>query len=135
MYELVIETRFCAAHRLRDYEGQCERLHGHNYRVEVLLAGQELNPAGMLLDFKDASAIAEAAVSKLDHQYLNEIEPFDTSNPTAERIARHVADEVAGRLPPGLTVKAVTCWESDRCAARYLPQAGSMGRHPGERAR
>jgi len=134
MYELLIETRFCAAHRLRDYEGQCERLHGHNYRVQVLLAGQELNSTGMLLDFKDASAMAEAVVGRLDHQYLNETVPFDSINPTAEQVARHVADGLASKLPRGVEVRAVTCWESDRCAARYLPPARDSGRSPGELA-
>jgi len=123
MYELVIETRFCAAHRLRDYDGKCERLHGHNYRLECVLAGAELDAVGMLMDFKEAKRIAEETVARLDHRYLNEVEPFDEVNPTTEQIARVVAAGLASSLPEGVAVKAVTCWESEDCAARYIPEA------------
>ncbi len=125
MYELMVQGDFSAAHRLRRYQGECERLHGHNYRVEFLLAGDKLNPVGVLVDFKEVKRIAREVLGRLDHQYLNELEPFDTLNPTTEQLARYIAEEVASRLPEGVAVKAVTCWETDRCAARYVPDVAA----------
>lgn len=121
MYKLTVMTQFSAAHRLEGYEGQCERLHGHNYRVELLLGCEELNEAGMVMDFKDVKGMAENIIQRFDHTYLNEVEPFDVLNPTAEQIARHIAEQVAGRLPEGIRVLEATCWESDRCSASYVP--------------
>ncbi|GAG52662.1 unnamed protein product, partial [marine sediment metagenome] len=77
---------------------------------------------GMVMDFKDVKGIAEDIIERLDHTYLNEVEPFDTLSPTAERIARHVAEQVAGGLPEGVCVLEVTCWESDSCGASYVPE-------------
>lgn len=123
MYELSLQTHFAAAHRLREYEGKCESLHGHNYHVDLVLGGRELNESGMLMDFKEAKAIAGDVVERLDHGYLNETEPFDEINPTTEQIARHIAVEVGRRLPEGIGVRSVTCWESEKCAARYIPES------------
>ncbi len=122
MYELHIETDFAAAHNLRGYEGRCEKLHGHNYRVEVVVGGEELDGVGMLADFKELKSICEDVVSRLDHAYLNETPPFDRVNPTAENIAAHICSGMQGELPEGLRMVSVTCWESEKCAARYLPQ-------------
>ncbi|MFW5923185.1 MAG: 6-carboxytetrahydropterin synthase QueD [Planctomycetota bacterium] len=122
MYELSLETHFAAAHHLRDYAGECENLHGHNYNVEVIFAGEELNDLGMLLDFRDAKRLVGEAVDRLDHEYLNELEPFDRINPTTEQIARHLAEAVEQNLPPGVTIQKVRCWESEKCAASYRPE-------------
>jgi 6-pyruvoyltetrahydropterin/6-carboxytetrahydropterin synthase len=120
-FELTIETDFSAAHNLREYEGECERLHGHNYRVNVSLRGSELGDVGMLMDFRIAKEITGEVVGRLDHEYLNELEPFDSINPTTEHIAREIARGVAERLPEGVAVSSVACWESDRAAVRYFP--------------
>jgi len=124
VYELLIEVGFSAAHRLHDYHGKCERLHGHNYRVEFVLQSEALDAGGMVVDFKDAKAIAREVVGRLDHRYLNEMEPFDKLSPTTEHIARHLADELSPRLPRGVRLRSVTCWESDGCAARYVCEGG-----------
>ena len=121
MYQLQIETDFSAAHRLRQYKGSCERLHGHNYRVQVILGADSLHESGMLLDFREAKHMINQVVGQLDHQFLNELKPFDDINPTSEHIARHIAEEIEEDLPEGTRVDRVTCWESDRCAARYSP--------------
>jgi len=122
MYEVAIDASFAAAHHLRDYEGVCERLHGHNYRVRVVLAGERLNKQGFLIDFREARQMVGGAVERFDHAYLNELPPFDTLNPTAEQIARHIAECVAAAVPEGIVVRRVTCWESDRCSATYRPR-------------
>ena len=120
MYELEVETEFSAAHRLRGYEGQCERLHGHNYLVRVTLGCERLNSLGMVMDFVDLKTILREITDRLDHRFLNEVEPFERINPTAEQIAAHIAEALTHRLPGGVCLRKVTCWESGRCGASYL---------------
>ncbi|MBM4017008.1 MAG: 6-carboxytetrahydropterin synthase QueD [Planctomycetes bacterium] len=122
-YELLITSEFSAAHNLRGYKGKCERLHGHNWRVDLRLAGARLNRGGMLLDFVDAKRILADVLEPLDHAYLNEVPPLDRVNPSSENLARVIAQGVARRLPRGLRVASVTCWESARCAATYKGSA------------
>lgn len=122
MYELTLESHFSAAHHLREYEGKCEKLHGHNYQVEIVLAAEELNDSGMVMDFKDAKKVVGDVMDYLDHDYLNDVEPFDQLNPTTEHIARYIAESVGNHMPDHVRVGQVTCWESEKCAARYIPQ-------------
>jgi len=121
MFELTVKGGFSAAHSLREYEGPCERLHGHNYKLDVVLCGEQLNELGLLIDFKVVKAALAEVLGPLDHQVLNEVEPFDSLNPTAENIARHVYQELSERMPQGVCVKSITAWESDGCGATYLP--------------
>ena len=119
MYELVLKTHFAAAHNLREYHGNCERLHGHNWHIEARLAGAKLNKLGMLIDFRDAKRILKDVTDRLDHCYLNEVPPFDKANPTTENIARFIFDELAARLPKGVRPASVTSWESQGCGVTY----------------
>jgi 6-pyruvoyltetrahydropterin/6-carboxytetrahydropterin synthase len=120
-YELFVQTEFSAAHNLREYRGKCERLHGHNWRVDLRLAGDTLNAEGMLLDFVEAKRILGEVLDPFDHAYLNELAPFDRLNPSSENLARVIAEGVAARLPSHVRVAAVTTWESERCGATYRP--------------
>jgi 6-pyruvoyltetrahydropterin/6-carboxytetrahydropterin synthase len=120
-YELFIQADFSAAHQLREYKGKCERLHGHNWRVDLRLAGDRLDAEGLLLDFTEAKRILGEVLERFDHRYLNEVEPFDRLQPSSENIARTIAEAVAERFPAGVRVVSVTAWESDRCAATYSP--------------
>jgi len=120
-YELFVSDYISAAHNLRQYQGKCEHLHGHNWRVEVRLAGDDLDEEGMLLDFTRAKRLLAEVLDDLDHVYLNEVPPFDAINPSSENLARVIAERVAGRLPHGVRLTSVTTWESDRCAATYRP--------------
>jgi 6-pyruvoyltetrahydropterin/6-carboxytetrahydropterin synthase len=120
-YELFIQADFSAAHALREYKGKCERLHGHNWRVDLRLAGDRLDAEGLLLDFTEAKRILGEVLERFDHRYLNEVEPFDRLQPSSENIARTIAEAVAERFPAGVRVVSVTAWESDRCAATYSP--------------
>jgi 6-pyruvoyltetrahydropterin/6-carboxytetrahydropterin synthase len=121
MFELTTIVDFEAAHRLADYPGKCCRLHGHNWRVEVTVAGTELDSLGMLIDFRDLKREVNKVIETLDHYYLNEIEPFRTVNPTAENIAKYVYRELAGHLHAarGVQVRAVKVWESPHSACVY----------------
>ena len=120
-YELFIQADFSAAHNLREYKGKCERLHGHNWRIDLRLAGDRLDAEGLLLDFTEAKRILREVLERFDHRYLNEVEPFDRLQPSSENIAHVVAEAVAEHLPAGVRVVSVTAWESDRCAATYSP--------------
>ena len=121
MYEVTVESSFAAAHRLREYDGNCERLHGHNWKVEVTLRGAELDPLGMLVDFRAAKAAIMEAIGELDHKYLNETAWFTAQNPTTENLAREIYRCVARTLAerPGVGVARVRVWESDACSATY----------------
>ena len=122
-YELLIRTQFAAAHRLREYAGNCERLHGHNWRIDVALRAHALDKLGMVMDFREAKRLIEDILHGFDHQYLNDLEPFRELNPTTENIARTVFDALAAKLPDGIALAKVTAWESDLCGASYMGDA------------
>jgi len=122
MFEIELEEFFAAAHSLREYEGNCERLHGHNWKVRLILAARRQDQLGMVIDFRRAKRVLDEVLGALDHQYLNDLQYFKEQNPTTENVARYVYDEVAKRLPEGVMVKRVTAWESERCAATYFEE-------------
>jgi len=123
MYEVTVEDSFAAGHYLRNYKGKCENPHGHNYKVRVTLRGSELDKAGLLLDFKDLKHVMKHVIDRLDHQMLNDIEPFKEINPSAENIAKYFYDEANQHLQAvrkgRVDVKDVTIWETDTTTARY----------------
>ncbi len=122
MFELTVEETFAAGHALRNYHGKCENVHGHNYRVEVTLAGTELDSAGLLLDFVEVRRVLHAVVDRMDHRFLNELPPFDTLNPSAENMARYIYDEVSRGLPAErVAVAAVKLWETPTASVTYRP--------------
>ena len=119
-YDLRVVTEFAAAHTLRGYPGSCNRLHGHNWKVEVEIRAHALDELGMGIDFRTVRRAAQAITKELDHRYLNELEPFTEVNPTAENIAAHCYRELRARLDqPAVVVRAVTVWENDRACVRY----------------
>ena len=121
MFEVTIEESFSAGHALRNYHGKCENVHGHNYRCQVTLAGKELDEIGLLVDFVALKKTVHAVLDRLDHQWLNDLPPFDKLNPSAENIARHIHDQVeAGlQIPAGVGIQSVKLWETDTCSATY----------------
>lgn len=119
-YTLKILSEFASAHTLRGYPGACQRMHGHNWKVEVEVQASELDELGMAVDFKQIKQATHEIAAQLDHRYLNDIPPFDTRNPTAENIAAYFHAELGERLnAPGIAVHAVTLWETDRACVRY----------------
>jgi len=122
MYEVSVEETFAAAHNLRNYKGKCEDLHGHNYKVRIVLAGPELDTTGLLYDFVHLKQMIREMIKSLDHKYLNELPPFDAINPSAENIARHIHDGLSKEIratPNGAGVASVTVWETETTAATY----------------
>lgn len=120
MFELVIDTDFAAAHNLREYKGQCENLHGHNWKVQVTLKAEKLDNLGMVIDFREAKKLIGDVTKKFDHTYLNELANFKAENPTTENISRTIYKELTDAVPAGIKVEKVTTWESDRCGATYF---------------
>ena len=122
LYEVYKEATFSGAHRLLEYGGKCESLHGHNWRVRVYAGAEELDRLGMVIDFKVLGEAVGKVVGKVDHRYLNEVAPFDEVNPSAENIARFVYDEVSADIDDGrVRVTRVMVWESDASCAIYRP--------------
>ena len=120
MYQITIETHFSSAHRLRDYNGVCERLHGHNWKVQISVASDVLNDLGMVMDFKDLKSNVKPLIGKLDHQYLNEIPPFTEINPTTENISKYLFDEFSKLINTDqIKVTKVEIWESTTSSASY----------------
>ena len=120
MFVLKIVTDFASAHSLRDYPGDCARFHGHNWQVEVSVCSQVLDDSGIAIDFREIKKQTKLVVKRLDHQYLNEIKPFDVLNPTAENIAKYFFDEIALLIPnKDVKVKEVMIWETPRSAVTY----------------
>jgi len=120
MYEITIETHFSSAHRLRQYNGECERLHGHNWKVEVSVESEVLDDLGMVMDFRDLKQKTKALIDRFDHQYLNEIAPFTELNPTTENLAKYIFEELSRAInTDSIRVSKVTIWESPICFASY----------------
>jgi 6-pyruvoyltetrahydropterin/6-carboxytetrahydropterin synthase len=126
MFEVSVEETFSAGHALRGYRGKCENVHGHNYRVQVTLQGPQLDGIGLLVDFTQLKEVMRGIIRKLDHQFINDLEPFREVNPSAENMAKYFYDEVIGQLgglPTGAHVHEVVIWETDTSMARYRPGA------------
>lgn len=122
-YTLKVLTEFASAHTLRNYPGACSRMHGHNWKVELEIQASALNDIGIAIDFKAMKQAANDVCDRLDHQYLNDLEPFNKINPTAENIAAYLYAEIS-RLINDDTVKVstLTLWETDRACVRYTEE-------------
>ena len=120
LYTLKVVLDFASAHSLRDYPGQCSRMHGHNWKLETEVTATKLDQVGMAIDFKVVREAAREVSDRLDHYYLNEIPPFDEINPTAENIAAYFFQELSKILNNDrVRVSATTIWETERACVRY----------------
>ncbi len=120
MYIITVRTEFNAAHRLRDYCGKCESLHGHNWSVELSAGSQQLDKTGMVLDFTEVKKELNNLLESLDHKFLNDLKPFKKINPTSENIAKFIFDGMCGFCRNHkLKLLKVTVWETPTSAATY----------------
>jgi 6-pyruvoyltetrahydropterin/6-carboxytetrahydropterin synthase len=121
MFIVSVQAHYDSAHYLRNYKGKCERMHGHRYVVEVALVAETLNEAGIAFDFVDVKRELRALADHLDHENLNELEPFTELEPSAENQARYFFDELRSRLPAGMAeaVLYVRVWETPTQWAQY----------------
>jgi 6-pyruvoyltetrahydropterin/6-carboxytetrahydropterin synthase len=125
MFEISVEESFSAGHALRGYKGKCENPHGHNYKIRVTLEGDRLDGIGLLCDFAQVRRVIREVMNGLDHQFLNEIEPFKQINPSAENIAKYFYEAAARQLEGeanGARLASVTVWETDETTATYRPE-------------
>ena len=124
MFEVAVEQGFASAHALRNYKGRCENVHGHNWKVRVVIEGEKLDATGMLVDFLDVKSLLGEILDRIDHQFLNEIPPFDVVNPSAENIAEYFYLQLNGKLaetPVPVRIREVKIWETEIQSATYRP--------------
>ncbi len=120
MYRLTIKTGFAAAHNLINYQGDCENLHGHNWKVEVTVTARELDHAGLAIDFKVLKKQTNSLLDELDHKYVNQHPFFKEISPSSENISRYLYQQLSERLNDGnITVEKIGVWESDNACAEY----------------
>lgn len=127
MYRLSVKLEFSAAHYLREYKGKCEALHGHNWKVEAVIAAKEAGKQGLVVDFHVVKKALKDVLEGLDHKYLNELTYFKKHNPTSENLAKFIFVRLEDRLHlprrqagiEGGALQEVTVWESDNCSAAY----------------
>jgi 6-pyruvoyltetrahydropterin/6-carboxytetrahydropterin synthase len=126
VFEIVVQHHFCAAHALRGYDGKCRNTHGHNFKVQLTVAGERLNPLGILVDFKDVKAVLQTVIDEVDHQNLNELPEFATVNPSTENLCKFFYDRVAAGLKAipggdGVRLVEVRIAETEQYAGVYRP--------------
>lgn len=121
MFEVSVEQSFAAGHALRNYHGKCENVHGHNYKVRITMAGEQLDSTGLLVDFVEVKRLMNAVIEYLDHRFINDLPPFDQINPSAENIAKYFYDRVHPGLTGAVRVSEVKIWETDTSSAVYRP--------------
>ena len=120
MYEVKVTDHFSAAHQLRGYDGACEKLHGHNWRVDVVVESPELDSMGVVVDFEEVKKSLRAILEEYDHRNMNDVPSFKDINPTAEHIARTVYSRLNEH--PGTNrfkITSVTVWETKDACATY----------------
>ena len=128
MYDIFIDTHFAGAHHLRDYPGDCEKPHGHNWKVKVTARAKELDQYGMGIDFKVLKKIVKEVIEKLDHNDLNTLPYFQDKNPSSEHIARFIFDEVSSLLvDDNHSLFSVSVLETDTQGLTYYGVPGNGG--------
>jgi 6-pyruvoyltetrahydropterin/6-carboxytetrahydropterin synthase len=118
-YEVSVQTTFAASHQLRGYKADIEPLHGHNFRVEAFVEARELDELGVVMDFIELEKCLVDVVAPYDHRHLNELPPFDQTNPTTENLARFFYGELEKKLPKGAQLRRVKVWEAPTYSAAY----------------
>ena len=119
MFKLKVEAEISAAHRLPEYAGACKRMHGHNWKIQVTVAGKKLDERGMVIDLMDVRELLQTCLEPLDHQMLNEVAPFDQLAPTSENLAAYIYDWFKKELPTPIRIVQVEVFETDKFSVTY----------------
>ena len=119
MFELKIETHFSAAHHLLNYNGACENQHGHNWKVEVFLQGNELDKSGILVDFKILKKEVNSVLDTLDHKDINTLKMFENISPSSENISKYLYYELKKKFN---NIKKVSVWETENACATFFEE-------------
>lgn len=129
MFEISIQSIFSAAHRLRHYHGNCESLHGHNWKVSVTVEASELNPVGLGIDFRELKQKTGTILAQLDHRCLNEHPYFKNINPSSEHIAQFLFNELKKVIDtPHIRLKKVSVWESENSWVTFTDNMATSAR-------
>ena len=122
MYEIAVDKHFDAAHFLRGYQGKCEALHGHRYRVVARIHASKLDDIGLAYDFTELKQHLDEILSRFDHTCLNDVPPFDKINPSSENIATTIYNELKQRLAGApVSISSIEVWESPQTWVTYKP--------------
>ena len=122
MYEISVEKHFDAAHFLRGYQGKCEALHGHRFRVVARVRAAQLNDIGLAYDFAELKQHLDDILSRFDHTLINDVPPFDKINASSENVAATIYDELQGKLATApVSLSSVEVWESPLTGVSYRP--------------
>jgi 6-pyruvoyltetrahydropterin/6-carboxytetrahydropterin synthase len=122
MYEISVESSFSAAHRLKNYQGPCENLHGHNWLVRATVRSEGLNASGLGIDFKVLKERLREILAELDHRDLNAVLDPVNINPSSENIARYIFEKLQSALAGGtVSVARVDVQETPGACASYFP--------------
>ena len=122
MYEISVEKHFDAAHFLRGYQGKCEALHGHRFRVVVRVSASKLDDIGIAYDFVELKQYLGEILSRFDHTCLNDVPPFDKINPSSENIAATIYNELQRKLAGApVSISGIEVWESPQAGIAYSP--------------
>ncbi|PIQ88604.1 MAG: 6-carboxytetrahydropterin synthase QueD [Candidatus Omnitrophica bacterium CG11_big_fil_rev_8_21_14_0_20_42_13] len=119
MFEVKVISDFSAAHSLREYKGQCEELHGHNWKVEVSVSSLGLDKLGLVIDFRKLKRQLKPILNLLDHKHINKLSYFKKTNPSSENIAKFIYEKLASRIGTEFIMLKVTVWENERSSATY----------------
>ena len=98
MFDVFIKTHFSAGHHLRNYPGNCERPHGHNWNVTVTVRASELDELGMGIDFRTVKTAVNKIMDELDHCDLNNHPAFLDKNPSSENLALYIFQQLKPEL-------------------------------------
>jgi len=120
MYQLTVKSQFSAAHRLENYPGACERIHGHNYKIWVTVSSETIDEQGMVVDLMQVKKHLDECTDKFEHRTLNEVEPFNKINPTSEKLAKYICEFMQDRLP--VNIEKVDVSEIDDFVVTYRPE-------------
>ena len=118
MFEVTVRDAISSAHQLHGYDGPCKNMHGHTWKVEMVVCGNSLDGVGLLADFKILKAKLKEVLTPLDHVVLNDLPAFKDINPSTENLARHIYRAMKSNCA-GLRLKQVQVWESDTASVIY----------------
>ncbi len=122
MYQVSVEQHFDAAHFLRGYQGKCEALHGHRFRVVAKVKSSVVNDIGIAYDFTKLKQCLSDILTRFDHTCLNDVLPFDKINPSSENIASTIYNELQPALAGApVSISSVEVWESPHSGVAYSP--------------
>jgi 6-pyruvoyltetrahydropterin/6-carboxytetrahydropterin synthase len=118
-FQIATLRSFSAAHQLRLYDGSLEPLHGHNWKVRIVVAAAALDSIGVVMDFHELERLADDVIGPIHNTHLNDLPAFGRLNPSAENVALYIGRSL--RLPDHVTLESVEVWETEGNSAIYRP--------------